>query len=175
MLKIASIVVALAVAGVLIAAAYRPDTFRVERSVRIAAAPERIHPLINDLRQFNVWNPFNKKDPQIQGTYRGPATGPGSAYDFKGNKEVGAGTVSIVETAPQKVTMALDMAEPLEAHNTVVFSLVPQGTQTEVTWSMQGRTPYIGKLLHMVFDMDKMVGGAFESGLADLKAIAEKH
>jgi inosine-uridine nucleoside N-ribohydrolase len=174
MLKIISLVVLVAIAGVLIAAAYRPDTFRVERTVRIAAAPDRIHPLINDLRQFNAWNPFNKKYPQIQGTYRGPAAGPGAAYDFKGNKEVGAGSVSITDTAPQKITMALDMAEPIEAHNTVVFSLVPQGPATDVTWAMQGRVPYVGKLLHMVFDMDKMVGGAFETGLADLKALAEK-
>lgn len=163
-----------AIGIVLVAAAFRPDSFEVKRSVSIAAGADRIHPLINDLRQFNAWNPFNRKDPNIRGVYRGPAAGPGAAYDFDGNAEVGKGTVSIVASEPRKIAMKLDMLAPMEAHNDVTFSLVPRGDATEVTWKMEGRTPYIGKVLHLVFDMDKMVGGAFEEGLHGLKAIAEK-
>ena len=162
-----------AVAVLLVAAAFRPDNFEVQRSVRIAAGAERIHPLINDLHEFNTWNPYNKKDPQIKGTYRGPQAGPGAAYEFDGNKEVGKGVVSIVGSEPQRVTMKLDMLAPMEAHNDVEFRLVPSGTATDVTWKMHGRTPYVGKVLHMLFDMDKMVGGAFEEGLAGLKARVE--
>jgi hypothetical protein len=159
---------------VLVAAAFRPDQFRVQRSVTIAAGADRIHALINDMHAFNSWNPFNKKDPQMRGSYRGPAAGPGAAYDFAGNSQVGAGTVAIVDSAPQRITMKLDMREPMAASNTVVFSIVPRGNASEVTWAMHGNTPYLGKLLHMVFDMDKMVGGTFEAGLADLKQLAEK-
>ncbi len=66
------------------------------------------------------------------------------------------------------------MFKPFEAHNMVEFTLVPRGETTTVTWSMQGRVPYFAKIVHVVFDMDKMVGGDFETGLANLKAIAEK-
>lgn len=174
MIKTIAFVVAAAVAIPLIVAATRPDTFRVQRTASIQAGADKIHPLINDLRQFNTWNPFNKKDPAIKGIYRGPAAGPGAAYDFAGNKDVGKGSVEVIASAPDKVTMKLDMLEPFEAHNMVEFSLVPRGDTTEVTWAMQGPSPYIAKLMGLVFNMDKMVGGAFEAGLADLKARAEQ-
>jgi hypothetical protein len=164
----------LAVAGVLAAAAFRPDTFRIERSVTVHARAQAIHPLINDLRQFNSWNPFNKKDPAIRGTYRGPTAGPGAAYDFAGNSEVGQGTVEITGSTPERITMALRMVEPMKADNQVEFTLRPRGDVTDVTWSMQGRTPYFAKVIHVVFDMDKMVGASFEAGLAELKARAER-
>ena len=45
---------------------------------------------------------------------------------------------------------------------------------TDVRWAMHGPTPYLGKVMHTIFDMDKMVGGDFEAGLAALKAAAEK-
>jgi hypothetical protein len=174
MLKTIALVAVAGIAIVLIAAAFRPDTFRVQRSMRIAAAPAAIHPLINNMQQMNSWNPFVKKDPNLKGTYRGPSEGPGAAYDFAGNKEVGTGTIAITGSTPQKITMQLDMREPMEGHNVVEFLLLPAGNETEVTWAMQGPSPYLGKLMGMVFNMDKMIGGAFEAGLADLKAKAER-
>lgn len=167
--------VALAVVVVLLIASRQPDVFRVERSAVIAAPAERIYPLINDLRAMNSWSPFIKKDPNIQGTYRGPAAGPSAAYDFKGNREVGSGTVQIVGgTAPSSVRAKLDMTAPMEAHNDIVFSLVPESGGTRVTWAMEGPCPFLGKVMGVIFNMDRMVGGAFEEGLADLKSKVEK-
>ena len=174
MLKYFALAVVGLIAAVLLVAAFRPDTFEVQRSVTIAAPPERVHALINDLHQFNSWNPFNKKDPNMRGTYRGPAAGPGAAFDFDGNSEVGKGTVAITGSQPQRIAMKLDMLAPMKAHNDVEFRLEPTGAHTQVTWAMRGASPYLGKLVGMVFDMDKMVGGAFESGLADLKSLAER-
>jgi hypothetical protein len=127
------------------------------------------------MRAFNTWNPYNKKDPAMQGTYRGPQSGPGAGFDFQGNKDVGKGSIQIVDaTAPSKVTMKLDMIEPFEGHNMVEFSLAPRGDSTEVTWAMHGPAPYISKLVSIFINMDRMIGRDFEAGLADLKARAEK-
>ena len=56
----------------------------------------------------------------------------------------------------------------------VTFALTPQGTATQVTWAMQGPAPFISKVMQVFFNMDKMVGGDFEVGLAKLKTVAEK-
>lgn len=169
-------VAAFGIAALLAYAATRPDVFRVERSVSIAATPDAIRPLINDMQRFNTWNPFNRKDPSMKGSYRGPMAGPGAAFDFDGNGNVGKGTVQIVEpTAPNRVSMKLDMTAPMEAHNLIDFTLVPQGgNRTQVTWSMHGPCPFLGKVMGVIFDMDKMVGGDFDAGLAELKALAER-
>ena len=175
MLKIISLLAVAAVAVLLIAAALRPGTFRVERTATINASADRIHPLINNMAQMNSWNPFVKRDPNIKGTYRGPAAGPGAAYDFEGNKEVGTGSVEITAATPEQITMKLDMLAPMEGHNIIEFRLVPRGNATDVTWAMHGPSPYIAKLMGLVLNMDRMIGGAFDAGLADLKALAERN
>jgi hypothetical protein len=176
MIKTISLLVVAALGALLVFASTRPDTFRVQRSTSIKASADKLFPLISDLRQFNTWNPYNKKDPAMQGSYRGPASGPGAAFDFQGNKDVGKGTIEIVELAPPgKVTMKLDMLEPFEGHNIIEFTLAPRGDATEVTWAMLGPSPYLAKLMGIFFSMDTMIGRDFEAGLADLKARAERN
>lgn len=172
-------VLALAVAALLLYASRQPDSFQVQRSLRIQAGAERIHPLISDLRQFNVWNPYMKKYPGMITRYRGPAAGPGAGFDFEGDERtVGRGSIAIVEsTAPERVGMTLDMQSPFEAHNRVTFTLTPRGSGvTEVTWAMEGvgPLPLMAKVMHVFLDMDRMVGTDFEAGLAGLKALAER-
>jgi hypothetical protein len=174
MIKTIALIAAAALGALLIFAATRPDTFRVERTASIKAPPEKLHGLINDMKVFNTWNPYNLKDPNIKGEYQGPQAGPGAVYRFAGNKDVGKGSIAIVDTSPSKVTMKLDMLEPFEGHNVVEFLLAPKGDATEVTWAMHGPSPYLGKLMGLVFNMDSMIGRDFEAGLANLKARAEK-
>jgi hypothetical protein len=174
-LTVVALVAVVALAALLMYAASRPDTFAVQRTATIAASADRIHPLINDLRRFNTWNPYERKDPKLTGSYRGSASGPGAAYDFAGNGEVGKGSIEITESqAPHRVAMKLDMLEPFEAHNQVEFTLVPRGAETEVTWAIRGPANFISKLMGLFFDMDKMIGRDFEAGLANLKTVAER-
>jgi hypothetical protein len=60
------------------------------------------------------------------------------------------------------------------ATNSATFSLREEGGRTAVSWSMSGRNNFVGKAMCLVFDMDKMVGGDFEAGLAGIKSIVEK-
>jgi len=174
-LKYIGLGVLLLIAGVLVLAGLRPDTFQVRRSASIKAAPEQIFPLINDLHRFNTWNPFEKKDPNLKRSYSGPESGKGAAYAFDGNKDVGKGTLEILDSAPgSRVTMSLHMVEPFEVRNRVDFTLEPKAGATEVTWTMQGAVPYFAKIIHLFVNMDRMVGTQFEAGLASLKTIAEK-
>jgi hypothetical protein len=174
MLKTISLIAAAGVAALLVTAALRPGSFQVARSATVQAPPARLHALINDLRQFNTWNPYDRKDPQVRGEYRGPQAGPGAAYHFQGNKDVGKGSIRIVDSAPAKVTMELHMIEPFEGRNMVEFRLQPRGEATEVTWAMNGASPFIARLAGIFFDMDAMIGRDFEAGLAALKQRAER-
>jgi uncharacterized protein YndB with AHSA1/START domain len=175
MLKTILLIVGAAIATLLIYAAAKPDSFRLQRSTTIAAPPEKVFALINDLRQFNTWNPFAKMDPQQVITYDAVTTGVGGAYRWQGEKS-GAGRMQIAESVPaQRVTAKLDFTKPLEAHNMVDFTIDAQGDKSStVTWAMHGRAPYVNKLMTIFFDMEKSVGGEFEAGLANLKALAEK-
>jgi hypothetical protein len=165
--------------GVLVAvlvgyASTRPDTFKVARSTTIAASPEAIFPLINDLRKFSTWSPFERKDPNIRSEYSGAQSGVGQRHDWEGNMEVGKGWLVISESsAPSKVGIELHMLKPMAATNAVTFTLVPEGNATKVTWEMEGEVPLLAKVIHLFIDMDRMCGDDFGAGLANLKTMAE--
>ena len=166
---------AIVIAVVVILALTKPATFRVERTTSIKAPPEKIFPLINDFQSWSAWSPYEKKDPAMKRTFSGPPSGKGAIYEWDGDKNVGQGRMEITgSTPPSNVTLALDFVKPFEAHNTVTFTLTPQGDSTTVTWAMQGPANSISKVMQVFINMDKMVGTDFEAGLANLKALAEK-
>jgi uncharacterized protein YndB with AHSA1/START domain len=168
-------IIAVAVAGILVYAATKPDVFRVQRSATIKAPPEKIFPLINDFRQWPAWSPYEQKDPAMKRTYSAPASGKGAVYEWDGNGSVGSGRITIVDaTPPSLVQLNLDMRKPFEAHNIVEFTIERKGDATNVTWMMNGAVPYLAKIVHVFFDVDTMVGKDFDDGLASLKAAAEK-
>jgi uncharacterized protein YndB with AHSA1/START domain len=175
MLKTIAIVIVILVAAILVYAATKPDTFRVERKATIKATPEKIFPFLNDFRKGEAWSPYEKKDPAMKRTHSGAASGKGSVYEFEGNKEVGKGRLEIIETvSPSKVVISLDMFKPFEGHNIVEYTLEPKGDSTNFTWAIHGPVPYLGKVMSIFVSMDKMIGKDFEAGIANLKAIAEK-
>lgn len=170
---IIAIVIAVAIIAVLVYAASKPDTFGIQRVASIVAPPEKIFPLIDDLRAHSSWSPF-EKDPNMKRTHSGAIRGKGAVYEWEGNRQVGAGRIAITDSTPSKVTMALDMLKPFAAHNTVEFTLEPKAGFTNVTWAMRGRQPLMAKVMSTFIDCDKMVGSQFEDGLGKLKALAEK-
>jgi uncharacterized protein YndB with AHSA1/START domain len=175
MLKRIGIVVVVLIAALLVYAATKPDTFRVARSASIKAPPEKVFALLNDFQRWDAWSPWEKKDPAMKRTFSVVTSGKGAQYAWEGNREVGQGRMEIAESVPpSKVAIKLDFAKPFEAHNLVEFRLEPKGDVTNITWAMQGNTPYFAKIIHVFFNMDRMVGKDFETGLGNLKTVAEK-
>jgi uncharacterized protein YndB with AHSA1/START domain len=174
MFKVIGIAVLVLIVGVLVFAATRPDSFRVQRTASIKAPPEKVFALINDLKGWNAWSPYEKKDPAMKRTLSGAPTGKGATYEWSGNKDVGKGRMEITDAAPpSKVLIKLDFIEPFEAHNTAQFDLQARGDMTDVTWAIYGPSPFVTKLMGLFFNMDTMIGRDFETGLANLKAVAE--
>lgn len=175
MFKTIAIVLVVIVAALLLYAATRPDSFRVERSTTIKAAPDKVFAFVNDFHQWSVWSPWEKLDPNLKRTHGGAASGRTATYAWEGNNKVGQGRMEIVESAPPgKIVIKLDFLKPFEAHNTAEFTFAPQGGETRVNWAMHGPANFMTKLMGVFMSMDKMVGKDFEAGLANLKAAAEK-
>ena len=172
--KVTLAVVAL-VGAVLVYAATRPDSLHVQRSAIVNAPPEKVFALINDFHSWRSWSPFENVDPAMKRVYSGAPGGTGAVYEWEGNRQIGQGRMEITDAAhPSRITIKLDFIKPLEGHDIAEFALVPQGDSTNVTWTMDGPSPYVGKLIGVFVNMDAMIGTAFETGLANLKTIAEK-
>lgn len=179
----------------------QPNRFTITRSAVIDAPPSAVFQQINNLRNWDGWSPWARLDPNATTSFDGPAAGPGAAFEWSGNKEIGVGRMSIVESVPdQSVILRLDMQKPFAASNDVVFTLTPEvaetadapdaggwgwvlnifgigpkpAQKTRVEWSMTGDSGLVGKVMNLLMNPDKMVGRRFEEGLANLAAVLAK-
>ena len=174
-LVIIAVILAIAIAAVLILAATKPTTLRVQRSVSINAPPERIFSLISDFHQWVTWSPYEQKDPAMKRTYSGTERGRGAVYAWDGDKNVGSGRMEILDvSAPSKIVIKLDFFKPFEGHNTAEFTMLPQGDVTNLTWTMHGPAVFMTKVMQLFINLDHMIGKDFEVGLANLKTITER-
>jgi hypothetical protein len=152
----------------------RPDEFIVSRAIKISASPEKIFPHVNDLHKWEAWSPWAKLDPNAKNSFEGADSGTGAAMSWDGNKKIGAGRMTIIESAPDDlIRFKLEFIRPFKATNTAEFTFKPEGSQTVVTWSMAGKSNFIFKAFGVFMNCDKMCGCQFEKGLAAMKSIAE--
>ena len=172
MLKKAILSVALLLALLLTLVASRPAEFSITRTAHIPAPPEKIFALINDFHQWEHWSPWAKLDPSCQNSFDGPPSGVGAKFAWSGNNEVGSGSMQITESLPgERIKLDLIFTKPMPATNLTVFTLKPDANETQVTWTMSGSNGFMGKLFGLIIDCDKMVGGQFEKGLANITTI----
>ena len=175
MVRTIAIAAAVLLVALLAFVATRPDSFDVARSTSIHAPPEKIFPLIDDLHAWGAWSPYERRDPNMKKTYSGSARGKGTVYEWSGNRDVGSGRMEIIESdPPSQVTLDLHFLEPFESRSTARFALTREADGTRVTWALHGPNSFMGKLMSLFFSTDDLVGKDFESGLAELKAIAER-
>jgi uncharacterized protein YndB with AHSA1/START domain len=169
------LVIAVLIAGVLILAASKPDTFAIQRETTIEAPPQRIFALLNDFHNWSRWEPQANGDPKMKRTFSGSRSGVGAVSEWSGSGNTGKGRMTITESVPfTNVSIMVHRVEPFQAHNLNEFTLEPQGKVTKVTWAMHGTNAYILKVMSVFMNMDRFMGGNFETGLANLKAAAER-
>lgn len=174
-IAVIAVIVVVVVAGILIYAASKSDSFRVQRTASIKAPPDKIFALINDFKAWPLWSPYEKKDPAMTRSYGAVTAGKGATYAWQGDKNVGQGNMEILEASPpRKIVIKLDFLKPFEAHNTAEFVVEPNGDTTSVTWAIYGPSPYMSKVMSTFINLDNMIGKDFEQGLASLKAAVEK-
>lgn len=173
---LAKILVALAVvvAGLAVVIALQPSDFRVSRTATIAAPAPVVFAQVNDFRSWTAWSPWAKLDPAMKQTYEGAPAGTGAIYTWVGNREVGEGRMTIVESRPSDlIRVKLDFVKPLAGTSVAEFTFRPEGDRTAVTWTMTGEKNFVAKAIHLVLSMDRMIGDQFEKGLAAMKTVAE--
>jgi uncharacterized protein YndB with AHSA1/START domain len=155
--------------------AAQPSEYRVSRSATIAAPAEEVFPQVNNLHNWDAWSPWAKLDPAAKNSFEGPSEGTGAIFKWSGNDQIGEGKMTIIESRPDElVRFKLEFVRPFEDTSTSEFTFQPKGDQTAVTWSMSGHKNFVNKAVCLFMNMDKMLGGDFEKGLAQMKAVVEQ-
>jgi hypothetical protein len=160
----------------LVVVAMQPSDFKVERSATMRAPAPAPFAQVNDFQNWQAWSPWEKVDPALKRQYEGPRAGSGAVYAWQGNKDVGEGRMTITDSRPaERVHIKLEFFKPFAAVNQTVFTFRPASADTTaVTWTMTGQNNFLSKAICLFVDMDKMVGGMFDQGLTQMKAIVER-
>ena len=176
MLKMILLGFAALVAVFVVIVALQPAEFRVERAATMRAPATAPFAQVNDFQNWRAWSPWEKIDPALKRSYEGPRAGAGAQYAWVGNKDVGEGRMTILESRPgELVRIKLEFFKPFAASNTAEFRFKPaENGATAVSWSMEGRNNFLSKAMCLFVNMDRMVGGMFEQGLAQMKAVVER-
>ncbi len=166
--------IALVLFALVVFIATRPGTTTITRTATMAAPPSAVFEQLNDLHLWNAWSPWAKLDPNATETHSGSPKGVGAIMEWNGNKNVGAGRMTIVESRPAEyLQLKLEFLRPMRAINKSEFTLKPEGPGTHVNWTMTCTNGFMGKAFCLVMNMDKMIGGDFEKGLASIRGIVE--
>jgi hypothetical protein len=159
----------------LVLVAVQPSNFTVERSATLRAPAPAAFAQVNDFQNWQAWSPWEKVDPALKRSYEGPKAGTGAVYAWQGNKDVGEGRMTITESRPgELVRIKLEFIKPFAAVNDTVFRFQPSNDGTTVTWTMSGQNNFVSKAMCLFVNMDRMVGGMFEQGLAQMKTVVER-
>jgi uncharacterized protein YndB with AHSA1/START domain len=166
--------VAVIVIAFVVVVALQPADFRVVRSATISAPPSDVFAQVNDFHHWEAWSPWAKLDPAAKNTFAGAPAGTGAIFSWSGNNKVGEGKMTMTESRPNDlIRINLEFLRPFKATNTAEFTFKPEGNQTAVSWSMSGRNNFMSKAFCLFMNMDKLVGGDFEKGLAQMKTVVE--
>lgn len=175
MLKKIVIGLGAAVALLIFVILLQPSRFRIERSIEMAAPPEAAFAQVNTFHAWSKWSPWEKLDPNLKRTFDGPAAGAGAKYAWAGNRDVGEGRMTIEKSnAPSELRIKLEFLKPFSATNTAVFTFAETAGGNKTTWAMEGENNFIAKAMHLVMDMDALLGPDFEKGLAAMRDAAEQ-
>ncbi len=168
------VLIVVLIAVFLVMVMLQPSHYQVERSATINAPAPVVFAQINDFHKWDAWSPWAHLDPNMKTTFAGPSSGTGAVYSWVGNSDVGEGKMTITESRPgELVKINLEFIKPFAASSTTDFVFTPQGNQTNVKWTMTGNNNFLAKAFSVFMNMDKMVGGDFEKGLAKLKTVSE--
>lgn len=157
------------VAGLGVAAAL-PRTWKVERSILIAAPAEKIVPLVVDLKRWQDWSPWTRAmDPALRNIYEGQQDGVGAKWSWLG-PQMGSGKIEIVAVDAQSIEIE-ECIESAEPNARAWFRFSAEGEGTRVTWRDEGTLPPLGGLFRAT--VEEELGAHFEKGLSKLKGIVE--
>lgn len=174
MLRKVLLVLVLAIAGAVAFVATRESTYSVTRSISVEAPPEVVFGMVNDLREWVLWSPWDSLDPDMEKRFEGPSSGVGAIYAWAGDEQVGKGTMTVIESRPpEEVSFRLEFVEPWVSVSNSGFTIRREGSSSFVTWTMLGRHHFVGKAMSLFMDPDEMIGPDFERGLEALRDRAE--
>ena len=158
---------------------FLPRTVHVERTATIARPASTVFALVNGYATIKTWSPWASRDPSAVYTISGPVTGVGARMEWDGDPRLsGTGWQEITASVPHTLVQT-ELHLDQQGVATTYFSIEDQGGSSSVTWGFdtnltEGQS-FAGGVVAQYFGLlfDRWIGSDYETGLANLKTLAE--
>lgn len=150
--------------------------FNTERSLTIEAPKAMLFNMVNDFKTWEKWSPWFDKDPDMKVEYGTSTQGVGASYSWSGNKEVGSGNMTTIESVPSSLHKSKMEFEGFADPSTAEFNFTEKDGKTEVTWKHYAEEdlPFYLRGILFVTGAKKIMEKDFENGLASMAALASE-
>ena len=151
-----------------------PSQVKVKRSILVSAPIDRVFDQVNDLRNWEKWDPWKRMDPTMVMTFSNPPVGQNAFYKWESqNKQLGKGTLTLTQVAMNE---AISTSIDFDGHHqgTAKFQFAHKGDAIEVTWSMEHEVGMLPWKKYGGLMMRSHLKKQFDNGLKGLKFYAEK-
>jgi hypothetical protein len=168
-LKTIGIVLVTLIALFLIIPLFVKNTYRVEKSVDIQAEKEIVFDYMRHFENFDKWSPWAELDPNMEVEITGTDGEEGATYYWKGNDDVGEGTMLISSINTDEIKIEISFIAPFKAQSPSAYKFKDNEGSTTVSWSMEGNMNYPWNIFMLFMDMEEAIGSDFEKGLSKLR------
>lgn len=167
-------IIAVLVVVLLIASAFMPSSYKVERSITVNAPIEIVFAEANDFANMDHWSPWKDYDPAMKKNIEGIVGSPGYKLSWSSeNENVGHGSLTRVTTETNKaITNDLAFEDfNMKSKDNWLFEQTQEGVK--ITWGNSGEIGYLWRIPMKMMNMEKMMAPDFEKGLSRIKEYCE--
>ena len=151
-----------------------PGTYRVERTVTVAATPELVYPLVGDLARWREWSPWAARDPHLQVSFSAVTNGAGAWAQWQGANQGGGRAEIVLAQPPERVEYRMTYTGlPVAGEGRFHLVSTGGGARTVITWTSQGTLGWSPLVRWFGLLMKRQEGLELEQGLAALQARVE--
>ena len=148
-----------------------PSGYDVSRTIEIHKPSSEVFDYLKYLKNQDQWSPWGKRDPNMKKDFSGTDGTVGAISRWEGNKEVGSGEQEIKHIEEgRRIETELRFLKPWKSTSDAYMEVEPLGAgSSRVRWGFKGKNGFPMRFMMLFMNMDKMIGGDFEEGLATLK------
>jgi len=147
--------------------------YHIERSIEIQAPKALIYDQLRYFKNFKVWSPWDKLDPNMQYSISGQDGEPGAVYQWSGNDDVGSGKQTIRQVAPDRIDLDLEFTAPFKSQSKVFYQMDEKGEAVKVSWGFDVHLPFPVNVWAMFTNIDNAMGKDYYRGLVNLQKVCD--
>lgn len=150
-----------------------PSKYEIDREITIKAPKTLVYYLIDDLRNWKLWDYWYTLDTNQIRKYYGPIFGKNSSFSWESKfQNLGIGRLKILKDDYfNRIHSELIFGREMYANSDFLIEETSDGTK--LRWKLYGTLPFVAKWFR--FFMNKTAGEDLQHSLINLKKIAEKN